>query len=544
MGRCRRKTAATAAAVCLLPGPNAEVSIAAVERGLHVLCEKPPGRNLSQAARMAAAAAARPELVTMIAFNRRYAPLYRLALRRSSEIGPAHSFVARFTRGAIGSEPSTAAADWVSSDGSHALDLAIATLGVPRQVTVARRNVGSGPDNAWLIQLLSDRGQAVVWLDFAAGRRLERFEWTGPGYDVSLELPDQGGWTHRGGAESWKASEVSGSSEFAVNYGFVDEHRAFAGAIAGREPRPEADFAYGAVFMGLIEQILSASSGETRRLEPAVPAPGRAASVARVESVRSASARPVVAVLQPAEAVRRYFPAGMLADAGTACELLFPSEADPFAGVSRADAVVLGWGAPPLAVNGGVSLERLRLAIVLGASVKWALPAELLDSGRVSICNTADAIAQSVAEHCLLLTLAGLRRLPEVDAAMHDGDWPPRAGRQASVRKMMSRAARLSVVAPFRSRLKPAAQRVLTRMGGNGGAAWNDLRGQTVGLVGWGQIARRFAELLEPFGCRLLICSDHVEAEDLERFRARRASLGELFAASRVVSLHKGMSEP
>jgi hypothetical protein len=80
-------------------------------------------------------------------------------------------------------------------------------------------------------------------------------------------------------------------------------------------------------------------------------------------------------------------------------------------------------------------------------------------------------------------------------------------------------------------------------MGGNGGAAWNDLRGQTVGLVGWGQIARRFAELLEPFGCRLLICSDHVEAEDLERFHARRASLGELFAASRVVSLHKGMSE-
>ena len=109
---------------------------------------------------------------------------------------------------------------------------------------------------------------------------------------------------------------------------------------------------------------------------------------------------------------------------------------------------------------------------------------------------------------------------------------------------MMSRAARSPMVRPFKSRLKPAAQRVLAQVGGGPAAAWNDLRGQTVGLVGWGQIARRFAELLlEPFDCRLLVCSDHVGANDLERFGARRASLGEVFASSRVVSLHKGMSD-
>jgi phosphoglycerate dehydrogenase-like enzyme len=121
------------------------------------------------------------------------------------------------------------------------------------------------------------------------------------------------------------------------------------------------------------------------------------------------------------------------------CELRFPAEADPFAGVSRADAVVLGWGAPPLAVNGGVSLERLRLAIVLGASVKWALPAELLEPGRVSICNTADAIAQSVAEHRLLLTLAGLRRLSGGGRCHARRGLASRAGRQASVRKRSCR---------------------------------------------------------------------------------------------------------
>lgn len=537
-------TGATAVAVCLLPGPNAEVSIGALERGLHVLCEKPPGRDEAQAARMADAAAARPELVTMIAFNRRYAPLYRLAQRRSSEIGPAHSFVARFTRGAIGLDPSTAAADWISSDGSHALDLAVATLGVPHQVTVARKGVGAGPDNAWLIQLLSNRGQAVVWLDFAAGRRLERFEWAGPGYDVSLELPDQGGWTHRGGTESWKASEISGSGEFAVNYGFVDEYRAFAEAITGRATRPEADFAYGAVFMKLIGQILSSRSGETRRLAvAAVSESPRVSSSAPARSLPGTTKRPVVAVLQPAAAVRRYLPAGLLAETATCCDFRFPSEADPFAGVSDADAVLLGWGAPALPGNLAMSADRLRLAIVLGASVRWALPDALLDSGRVSVCNTADAIAQSVAEHCLLLTLAGLRRLTEVDGAMHRGEWPPRGRRGDALRRFASRAGRSSLLRPLGSRLKPAAKRALARVGGEPDDAWNDLRGQTVGLVGWGQIARRFAELLEPFDCRLLVCSDHIGAEDLERFGARQASLGETLAASRVVSLHKGMTD-
>jgi phosphoglycerate dehydrogenase-like enzyme len=97
----------------------------------------------------------------------------------------------------------------------------------------------------------------------------------------------------------------------------------------------------------------------------------------------------------------------------------------------------------------------------------------------------------------------------------------------------------------LKQRLRPAAERVLALVGNNGagGSAWNDLRGQTVALVGWGQIARRFAELLKPFECRLLVASEHAAEEDLRAFGARRASLGEAFAASKVISLHKGLNE-
>ncbi len=159
------------------------------------------------------------------------------------------------------------------------------------------------------------------------------------------------------------------------------------------------------------------------------------------------------------------------------------------------------------------------------------------------LCNTADAIARSVAEHCLLLSLAGLRRLPDVDRQMHGGGWPPGGGRRASLRKVATRAAQLPAVRPFKAFLKPAAQRILAPASSNGSGGWNDLRGQTVGLVGWGHIARRFAELLRPFECHLLVASEHADEGELSRLGARRASVGEVFAGAKVVSLHKGLTE-
>src|SRR5262245_1283828 len=221
-------TGPDALAVCLPPGVNARVSADAVAAGLHVLCEKPPGRDVADAERMASAAAARADRVGMVAFNRRYAPLYIRAMARSARLGPPHTFSARFTRAAIGSPPSNTVEDWITSDGSHALDLAVATIGFPHRVTVARRSIGGGPDNSWTIQLHAGSASAVLVLDFASGRRVERFEWTGPGYDVALELPERGEFCQQGSpAEQWSARHATASGDVFATYGFLDEHRAF-----------------------------------------------------------------------------------------------------------------------------------------------------------------------------------------------------------------------------------------------------------------------------------------------------------------------------
>ena len=230
-----RETSADAVALCLPPGPNAEVSVAALEQGLHVLCEKPPGRDAAQAARMAAAAAARADRVTMIAFNRRHAPLYSKALERSRALGDPTAFFGKFTRAGLGERPSNTMDDWITSDGSHALDLAIATVGWPRRVSVSRAGRGGGPDNVWTLHLLGEGRSAVLLFGFASGGRVERFEWTGAGYDVSLELPDSARWSAQGGGEeAWGAKDLTGSGEYFVNYGFLDEYRAFVRAIGGR----------------------------------------------------------------------------------------------------------------------------------------------------------------------------------------------------------------------------------------------------------------------------------------------------------------------
>lgn len=67
----------------------ADVTAAALERGLHVFCEKPPGRDVADIARVRAVEAAHPRQKLMYGFNHRYHDSVRDALRivRSGELG-------------------------------------------------------------------------------------------------------------------------------------------------------------------------------------------------------------------------------------------------------------------------------------------------------------------------------------------------------------------------------------------------------------------------------------------------------------------------
>jgi predicted dehydrogenase len=75
--------------VCLPNYLAAEVTIAGLERGLHVFCEKPPGRDVQDIERVIAVEARHPNLVLKYGFNHRYHDSVREAMRfiKTGELG-------------------------------------------------------------------------------------------------------------------------------------------------------------------------------------------------------------------------------------------------------------------------------------------------------------------------------------------------------------------------------------------------------------------------------------------------------------------------
>ena len=75
--------------VCLTNDIAAEVTIAGLESGLHVFCEKPPGRNVEDIVRVITHERQHPALKLMYGFNHRYHESVQDALRilRSGELG-------------------------------------------------------------------------------------------------------------------------------------------------------------------------------------------------------------------------------------------------------------------------------------------------------------------------------------------------------------------------------------------------------------------------------------------------------------------------
>nr|WP_082958218.1 2-hydroxyacid dehydrogenase [Mycobacterium alsense] len=144
----------------------------------------------------------------------------------------------------------------------------------------------------------------------------------------------------------------------------------------------------------------------------------------------------------------------------------------------------------------GADLRRasgLRLVHKLGAGVNTIDVAAATELG-IAVANMPGANAASVAEGAVLLMLAALRRLPELDRAVRRGNgWPADPGLGETVR---------------------------------------DIGGCTVGLVGYGNIAKRVGAIVAAMGATVL----HTSTRDDGRPGWR--PLPELLSASDIVSLH------
>jgi glyoxylate reductase len=112
----------------------------------------------------------------------------------------------------------------------------------------------------------------------------------------------------------------------------------------------------------------------------------------------------------------------------------------------------------------------------------------------VRATNTPDVLTNATAELAITLMLAAARRIAEADALTRGGEWR-------------------------------SEERILGR----------ELAGSTVGLVGFGRIARRVAQLLRCFEVRILFST---RSEPRARDGAERRALRDLLSTSDFVSVH------
>ena len=142
--------------------------------------------------------------------------------------------------------------------------------------------------------------------------------------------------------------------------------------------------------------------------------------------------------------------------------------------------------------------RRCKLVHKMGAGVN-TIDADAATRLGIAVANMPGANAPSVAEGAVLLMLAALRRLPELDRATREGKgWPSDPSLGETVR---------------------------------------DIGGCTVGLIGYGNIAKRVETIVSTMGADVLHTSTRDDSHPGWR------PLPDLLAASDIVSLHLPLTD-
>ena len=192
------------------------------------------------------------------------------------------------------------------------------------------------------------------------------------------------------------------------------------------------------------------------------------------------------------DVVLRYNPDGWVTDAIRA-----DAPADEQARrAADADFIMVYRAALPDGVLRAASKARLVQTLAAGYD---SLNLRLMRELGIPCCNNGGANSLAVADHAVLLMLAVYKRLMAADAATRAGRWN----------------------API------------------DGFNTFEMANKTVGIVGFGNIGRQVAKRVRGFDARVLYCDPFPQPPEREReLGAERAALGELFAASDIVTVH------
>jgi phosphoglycerate dehydrogenase-like enzyme/predicted dehydrogenase len=499
-----------------------EYGMLALRNGKHLFVEKPVAPTYAQARELAQVARAQG-LIAAGGLNRRFSKSLAAARARAGAAGWRFA-EAVFHKPEFGNSPSFGARTWLGANGIHGLDALLFMMGgLPEHLSAQAGETAAAQPSAFsAVMRWRDGAQGVFLCNNNAGSRREEYVFHAP--DETCSVTGTGLTIEKNG------QSVTTLALPLLGDGYAAEHDSFIQAIrSGTEPPHSLAAIAPSLF--LAELIESGFSGPVQ-----LPQTGlRAAPQPRAPRGKS------ILVVQPVELQ------APLTDLLPHYRFVTLEDVRESA-AARPDivAAILGRGSPPLPADILDKLPRLAVVGIVALSLARHEPEALLARG-VSLLNGSTAYAESVAEFALGLAILGRRRAFLSDDVMRAGGWGtvPRA---TGFKGMVNQAARglrptikaAGVESFFLSLWKAISPVVGVREQRN--VRPRDLKGATVGLVGWGANARAFAERLGRAEAQVLVYSEHAAEDDIRGSGAVPVSLAEVLAAD-IVSLHRGLTE-
>jgi len=168
-----------------------------------------------------------------------------------------------------------------------------------------------------------------------------------------------------------------------------------------------------------------------------------------------------------------------------------PDDAAFIERLADADAVISGWGLSNAVL---AALPKLEVISFTGLGVSTFIDIEEARRRNITVTHTLSA-AETVAEHTMALMLDAARHVSRLDRDIHNGLW-------------------------------------------NTDLYAMDLRGKTLGLVGFGRIAAALVPLAQAFGMKVICWTRNPSRGRAEQYGIEFIGLDELLNTSDVVSLH------
>jgi len=255
-------TAPDAVYVLMPPHHLFDIAIDVLKRKLHLFIEKPPGVTREQTRQMALAAEA-AGVIAMVGFNRRYIPLLAKCKEMVRERGEMLHCVATFYKHHFARPYYQGAVDILTCDCIHAVD-ALRWMADSEPIDVAgdaRALCNETYDNAFnaLVRFENDCS-GVLLGNWCVGKRVHTFEMHAKGISAFVDCNTSAVVYSDNKEEGTvlSATEVAGSEENRVFYGFEAENRAFIDAVKSGVP-PSSSMEDAVRTMELVEEIYATS---------------------------------------------------------------------------------------------------------------------------------------------------------------------------------------------------------------------------------------------------------------------------------------------